>query len=88
MDDTCRTVTVFKNRRDLDGVKCSRCDGPVLAMPFKQKSHKPSERALYVRRSILWENKEHCFDLTPEQVDTVLSLGDDFQKTKERHRTI
>jgi len=38
-----------------------------------------SKKALYVRNKILELCKEHCFELTPEQVDTVLSLGDEYK---------
>ena len=80
LDDNCRTVLVERNSNRLDGIRCIRCDGPVEIRPFKLSKPKPSERALYVRKSILWENKEHCFKLTDEQIETVLALGDDYEK--------
>lgn len=41
----------------------------------REEAHKPSEKALEVRRKILRRNLEHCFNLTPEQVDTVIALS-------------
>ncbi len=81
-DDNCRTVTVFNKQPELDGVRCSRCEGPVIPKRFKPINHNPSERAWYVRERIIKENKKYCFDLTPEQVEAVLLLGDDFQSDR------
>lgn len=83
MDDKCRTITVYANRRNdlLDGLRCVRCDGPVLHKPFEPVKPKVSDKVIYVRGSIFKENKQHCFNLTDEQIETVLTLGDDFEKT-------
>lgn len=71
LDEHCRTITVTS--REIDGLRCPRCEGPVVPQPFK-KHKEISEDALYVRRMILQQCHEHCFDLTPEQVDTVLDI--------------
>jgi hypothetical protein len=40
----------------------------------KQESNRISREALKVRSEIVVQCKEHCFDLTPEQVQTVIDL--------------
>ncbi|WP_428909481.1 hypothetical protein [Niallia sp. Krafla_26] len=79
MDENCRTVIVGPDTR-LDGISCPRCGGPVFVKPLQDNKKKVSDRALYVRKEILWKNKKHCFDLTPEQIETVLSIGDEYNK--------
>lgn len=76
MNESCRTVVVGDY---LDGIRCPKCDGLVNTKPFEGKKYIASNRALFVRSQILERCKEHCFDLTPEQVDTVLSLGDEYE---------
>lgn len=79
IDEHCKTVVINKS---MDAVICPRCEGPVIQKPFKPKQYKASDRALFVGGKILEHNKQHCFDLTPEQVDTVLSLGDEYSDKK------
>jgi DNA-directed RNA polymerase subunit RPC12/RpoP len=71
MEKECNTVVLGTHRQD--GIRCPRCDGPVLPKPF-QPIKKVSNDALYVRRMIIERCKKHCFDLTPEQVDTVIEI--------------
>lgn len=79
IDQHCKTIIIGKSR---DAVICPRCEGPVIQKPFKSKRYKASDRALFVRGKIIELNKEYCFDLTPEQVVTVLSLGDEYSDKK------
>jgi hypothetical protein len=72
MDKECNTVILGPENR-LDGIKCPRCDGPVMPKPFRPIK-KINEDAFYVRRKIIEHCHKHCFDLTPEQVDTVLEI--------------
>lgn len=81
LDEFCKTIVVGHGCR-MDGIRCPRCDGPVVPRPFKPKPPKISDRALFVRKEIKWNNHEHCFDLTPEQVETVLKLGDLYKDDK------
>lgn len=83
IDEHCKTVVIGKGIY-MDGISCPRCDGPVIQKPFKPKQHKASDRALFVRGKICELNKRHCFDLTPEQVDTVLTLGDEYKVKESR----
>lgn len=80
IDNNCRTVIVGSDNR-LDGISCPRCGGPVRIKPFEKKKSIVSDRALFVRRMIIKYYYEHCFELTPEQVDTVLSLGDKYTES-------
>ncbi|MEK5173222.1 hypothetical protein NST63_08515 [Heyndrickxia sp. FSL W8-0496] len=82
IDKECRTITIAKGNEHLDGIRCPRCNGPVLSKPFKRKPIKVTERAIYVRGKIIEFNKEHCFDLTPDQVETVLDLYDGYKERK------
>lgn len=81
MDDNCRTVIIGTDNR-LDGIRCPRCGGPVNVNPFENKKHNASDRALFVRDKILERNLKHCKNITPEQMDTVLSIGDEYQDNK------
>lgn len=72
LDEHCRTVVIGHGCR-MDGISCPRCDGPVIARPFKPQK-KVSEDALYVRGKIIEHCHKHCFDLTPEQVETVIEI--------------
>ena len=80
IDKECRTITIAKGNEHLDGIRCPRCNGPVLSKPFKPKPVKVTERTMYVRGKILEYNKEHCFDLTSDQVETVLDLYDGYKE--------
>jgi hypothetical protein len=72
MDKECNTVILGTANR-LDGINCPRCDGPVITKPFERRK-RISEDALYVRSMIIERCHEHCFDLTPGQIDTVLDI--------------
>ncbi|WP_066316928.1 hypothetical protein [Bacillus sp. FJAT-29814] len=72
LDEYCKTIVIGHGYR-MDGIRCPRCDGPVVPKPFT-KVKKISEDALYVRNEIIRRCKKHCFDLTPEQVETVLEI--------------
>lgn len=85
LDEHCKTITLdFRNR---DGLRCPKCNGPVVPMPFKP-IQKISKRAQFVGKEIIWNNHEHCFDLTPEQVETVLKLGDEYAGKNNKMNTI
>lgn len=79
MSDECRAV-IFLQGNCVDGIRCPKCSGPVSTNPYKPKSYQVSERGLFVRRKIVEGNLEFCRGLTPEQVDTVLSLGDRYKE--------
>jgi DNA-directed RNA polymerase subunit RPC12/RpoP len=74
MNKECNTVVLGSSRQD--GIRCPRCNGRVLPKPFQQIK-KVSDDALYIRRVIVERCHEHCFDLTPEQVETVLEIYKD-----------
>ncbi|WP_150284150.1 hypothetical protein [Rummeliibacillus sp. TYF-LIM-RU47] len=78
MDTNCRTI-ILGPESSVDGIRCPRCGGPVFTKPFKPVSN----RAWFVRSKIKELQVGHCFDLTPEQVETVLSLGDEYLKESE-----
>lgn len=77
MDKNCKTVILGSECR-LDGINCPRCGGSVIVKPFEPKKKPISDKVWFVREKIIERNQEHCFDLTPQQVETVLSIGDEY----------
>ncbi|MGE6718711.1 hypothetical protein ACQKGD_15225 [Peribacillus frigoritolerans] len=55
--------------------------------PSARIEEKVTDREFYVRDKILERNLEHCRSLTPEQVKTVLSIGDEYNKKQINHET-
>jgi hypothetical protein len=82
LDKECNTVILGPENR-LDGIKCPRCDGPVIPKPFRPIK-KISEDAFYVSSKIIECCHKDCFDLTPEQVDTVLEIYKDKLRRDEQ----
>jgi hypothetical protein len=78
MDESCNSFIVAT--KSYDGLNCPKCRGPVLARPYEPKL-KISKRVLFVRSDIVRRNLEHCFDLTPEQIETVLDIGERYIQT-------
>jgi hypothetical protein len=74
IDGTCNWEETDCKMRD--ALKCPKCGGPTCSTPDK---YRPSKRALFVRGEMLKRCKFHCFKLTPQQVDTVLSIGDEYR---------
>jgi hypothetical protein len=46
--------------------------------------YKVSEEALFVRSKIREQKLDHCLDLTPEQVETVLKLSKEYVESKKQ----
>ncbi|WP_368657641.1 hypothetical protein AB3Z07_21250 [Metabacillus halosaccharovorans] len=87
IDDYCRTV-ILGTANKLDGIRCPRCNGPVLTEPYKPKPAQVSERGLLVKRKILERNLDFCKGATPDQVDTILKIGDEYHESKSNLKDI
>lgn len=70
------TWLVLNTNKPLDGIVCPVCHGKSV---MQRKPKQVSDRASYVRGQIFELNKEHCHGLTPEQVETILSIGDEYK---------
>ncbi|MBT2600959.1 MULTISPECIES: hypothetical protein [unclassified Oceanobacillus] len=51
-------------------------------------NHIASKEALAVRKKIIEWDLDHCKELTPEQVDTVIDLYRDFKKSNKNIRSL
>lgn len=53
LDEHCRTVVVG-NGKLMDGIRCPRCDSPVVSQPFK-----PRERINNLSQTVLMSSDNH-----------------------------
>lgn len=74
--DCNSTIVYILHSNTSDGLRCPKCNGPTS--PCKPKIYRASDRGYFVRRKIVEGDLDHCRGLTPEQVDTILKLGDEF----------
>lgn len=72
MNDKCNAYVLGSNRQD--GLRCPRCGSMLLPKPYESKVCKISEEASYVRRIIMEQCLEDCFELTPNQVETIVKI--------------
>lgn len=72
-----------KGTKDFSSIR--KCPGCQRHSVMSRKPEQVTDREYYVRDKIMDLNLEHCRSLTPEQVKTVLSIGDEYNSKQVKH---